>query len=79
MTHIVYEVVKHAEGWAYRVGETLSETFPNHDAARRAAIEAAREHEKFGDSVGISYEDSDGHWHDELADGSDRPSTRVQY
>ncbi len=44
MTKVTYEIVQHDGGWAYRVGKVLSETFPSHDAARKAAERAAREH-----------------------------------
>jgi len=73
-----YEVVEHDGGWAYRVGATYSETFPSHDAARRAADRAAAEQRRPGDTAGISYEDEKGRWHDEVASGDDRPSTEVE-
>ena len=37
MNKIVYQIVQHDGGWAYRVDETFSETFPSHDGARLAA------------------------------------------
>lgn len=43
MADIVYEVVEHDGGWAYRVGDVYSETFASHDQARAAAERAARE------------------------------------
>lgn len=78
MTHIVYHIVKHDAGWAYKVGETYSETFIDRDGARLAAWRAAVEHQKAGKTVGISFEDSSGNWQQELSDGSDRPSTDVE-
>ena len=42
MTKVVYEIVQHDGGWAYRVGEVFSETFPSHDAARAAAEDASQ-------------------------------------
>jgi len=78
MTSVRYEVVEHDGGWAYRVGATYSETFPSHDAARRAADRAAAEQRRPGDTAGISYEDEKGRWHDEVASGDDRPSTEVE-
>jgi hypothetical protein len=78
MTHIVYEIVEHDGGWAYRVDGVLSETFPNHDAARKAAERAAGEQRVSGNTTGISYEDKDGRWHDELSSGRDRPITEVK-
>ena len=44
MTKIVYRIVEHDDGWAYEVDGTFSETFPTHDAARRAAQRRADAH-----------------------------------
>jgi len=78
MTRIIYEVVEHDGGWAYRVDGVFSETFPSHDMARRAAERAAREQAVPGATTGISYEDKEGRWHDEVSRGDDRPDTEVQ-
>jgi Uncharacterized protein conserved in bacteria (DUF2188) len=72
MTKIVYEVVEHDGGWAYKVDGVFSETFPSHDMARAAAERAAQE------TTGISYEDKEGLWHDEVSAGDDRPETDVE-
>lgn len=77
MTHVIYKIVKHGEGWAYQVGDTFSETFPNHDGALAAAKIAAREHELSGETAGIAFEDLHGVWITELSDGRDRPITSV--
>jgi hypothetical protein len=78
MTKVTYEIVEHDGGWAYRVDGVLSERFLSHDAARGAAERAAGEQRVPGDTTGISYEDRDGHWHDELSAGRDRPVTNVK-
>jgi thioredoxin reductase (NADPH) len=78
MTKITYEIVEHDGGWAYRVDGVYSEPFPSHDEARRAAERAAKEQVVPGDTTGISYEDKEGRWHDELSKGSDRPETDVE-
>jgi hypothetical protein len=78
MTQITYEVVEHDGGWAYKANGVFSETFASHDEARRAARRAAKEQGAPGDATGISYEDKDGHWHDELSAGDDRPHTSVK-
>ena len=78
MTHVVYKIVKHGDGWAYQVGDTFSETFSDHDVAWAAANDAAREHHLSGNTVGIAYEDSAGNWHEELSDGRDRPEISVR-
>lgn len=78
MAHVTYEIVQHDGGWAYRVDGAYSETFPSHDTARAAAQRAAGEQRVSGDTAGISWEDSNGRWHEELAEGDDRPDTDVQ-
>ena len=78
MSKIVYEIVEHDGGWAYKADGVFSETFPSHDAARRAAELAAKEQVVAGSTTGISYEDKDGRWHDEVARGDDRPETDVK-
>jgi hypothetical protein len=78
MTKIVYEVVEHDGGWAYRVDGVYSETYPSHDAARGAAEHAAREQRLSDEDVTISFETPDGRWHDELSAGDDRPETAVE-
>jgi hypothetical protein len=78
MTTIVYEVVEHDGGWTYKVGDVFTETYPTHDEARAAAQAAAVEHSLAGETVPISFEDADGRWHEETADGDDRPDVEVR-
>ena len=78
MARIVYHIVEHDGGWAYRADGVYSETFRSHDAARAAAQRAAAEQRVPGAEVGISWEDSDGRWHEELSEGGDRPTTEVE-
>ena len=78
MTKLTYEIVKHDGAWAYRVDGTYSETFPSHDMARKAAELAAREQGMPGSATVISYEDNQGHWHDERSAGDDRPEIDVK-
>jgi hypothetical protein len=78
MTKITYQIVKHDGGWAYRVDETYSETFPSHDLARKGAERAAKEQGVPGEATIISYEDKQGHWHDEKSAGNDRPEVKVK-
>jgi hypothetical protein len=78
MAKIVYQIVEHDGGWAYRADGVYSETFRTHDAARAAAQRAAGEQRVPGNEVGISWEDSDGRWHEELSEGDDRPTTEVE-
>jgi hypothetical protein len=78
MTEVVYQVVEHDGGWAYKVDGSFSETFPTHDAAHRAAVRAAAGQRRPGDAAGIVYEDASGRWHAEVDAGDDRPETRVK-
>jgi hypothetical protein len=77
MVTVRYEVVEHDGGWAYKVGDVFSETFPSHDAALSAASDAAARQTAAGETDGIQYQDRDGRWHEELARGRDRPATQV--
>jgi hypothetical protein len=78
MSHVVYQLVEHDGGWAYKVGDVFSESFPTRELAREAAKRAAREQQTPGEAEAIEYEDSSGHWHEEDAKGSDRPDTEVK-
>ena len=78
MSHVTYEIVEHDGGWAYRVDGTYSETYRTHDDARKAAHRAAGEQHVAGQTRGITYEDKNGQWHEEIADGGDRPDTDVE-
>ncbi len=78
MTRVVYEVVEHDGGWAYKVRDVFSETFPSHEAAHRAAEAAAARQQLEGADTDIEYEDARGKWHREYADGGDRPEATVE-
>jgi hypothetical protein len=77
MSKLTYRIVPHDGGWAYRAGETYSETFPSHDAALRAARRAAFEQGLPLEHTRIEYEDSAGRWHRENAD-DDRPEVDIK-
>jgi len=77
MTKVVYEVVEHDGGWAYKFNNVFSETFASHDAARAAAARVAAEQRVPGRTEVIQFEDGQGNWHEETAKGDDRPSTEV--
>jgi hypothetical protein len=78
MARIVYRVVQHDGGWAYKVGDVISETFPTREAAGKAAHSAAARQQIAGETSHIEYEDAQGRWHEEVADGHDRPKTDVE-
>ena len=77
MVTVTYQIVEHDGGWAYKVGDVFSEPFTTREDARRAAQQAASEQRASGETTPIEYEDADGKWHEEVAQGSDRPSTEV--
>jgi hypothetical protein len=75
MPNVVYEIVEHDGGWAYKVDGVFSEPFPTHAEALAAAQVAAAEQEIPGHGETIEYEDK---WHTEAASGQDRPYTVVK-
>jgi hypothetical protein len=78
MNKVIYKIVEHGEGWAYQVEGTYSETFPDRESARAAALIAAGEQSVAGSDVAIAFEDASGHWHEELSHGDDRPQAIVE-
>ncbi len=77
MKKLHYRVVEHDGGWAYRLGDVFSETFPSHKAALAAAHRVAREQHVPGETVNIEYQDESGAWITELARSNDRPDADV--
>lgn len=78
MTRVTYQIVEHDGGWAYKVEDVFSETFPSRADAHAAAERAAAEQRAPDNDTMISYEDEKYRWHDETAQGSDRPETAVE-
>ena len=78
MSDVIYEIVEHDGGWAYKVDGVFSETFPTRAEALAAARVAAEEQEIPGDMETIEYEDEKGKWHTETVSGRDRPHTVVK-
>jgi hypothetical protein len=78
MVEVIYTIVEHDGGWAYKVDNVFSEAFPTREAAVDAAERAAAEQRVAGSTETIEYEDSQGHWHREVAKGDDRPATHVE-
>ncbi|MBB3132415.1 hypothetical protein FHS26_000110 [Rhizobium pisi] len=62
MADITYQVVPHDNGWAYKLGNTLSETYPTADEAIVHAKDAASR-QKIGDGDALlAYPAPDGGW-----------------
>ena len=78
MAHVTYKIVRHDNGWAYKVDNVFSEPFPTHAAALAAARLAAQEQRVQGSTETIEYEDEKGRWHKETSSGNDRPDTDVE-
>ena len=77
MSHVTYEVVEHDDGWAYKLGDVFSERFDTHEEALAAAEAAAQRQQLAGEPEEILYQDADGAWHREHAEGDDRPEVDV--
>jgi len=77
MAHVTYRIVAHDGGFAYRVGDTISETYASREAAHAAAVAAAAEQTAAGQGMTILYETADGEWRHEDVSGRDRPDTEV--
>jgi hypothetical protein len=78
MSTFTYIIVEHDGGWAYKLGDSFSETYQSHDDALAAAQIAAAVQRIAGKTTPISWEDDQGKWHYEIAKGDDRPNTEVQ-
>ena len=78
MSQVIYRIVEHDGGWAYKVGDTFSETFRTRERAHEAAERAAQEQRAPGEDVVISYEDEGYQWREEQEPGGDRPETSVE-
>ena len=78
MTKIIYDIIEHDGGWAFKLGDTISETFKTHEGALAAAKRVAVEQQRPGQTDGISWEDDKGRWHDEVSRGDDRPEVDIQ-
>lgn len=77
MSKVTYQIVEHDGGWAYKLGDVYSETFRARQEAVEAAKAAAAEQQLAGRTEGISYQDADGNWREEIAAGDDRPEAEV--
>lgn len=78
MTKIVYEIVEHDGGWAYRLDDVFSETYPTKELATAAADDVAARQQVSGESGTIQYQDEDGAWHEVDVSGDNRPQVEVK-
>lgn len=77
MAQIHYKIVQHDGGWAYKLGDVFSESYPTHDAAMRAAKRVVQEQHIPGNDAYIEYQDETGKWRTEYSPGRDRPDADV--
>ena len=77
MTKVVYEIVPHDGGWAYRMNGAWSEAFPSHADALAAVNIVVQEQQVGGEDEEISYQDERGRWHEEYSNGGDRPEAVI--
>lgn len=75
---VVYEIVEHDGGWAYKSDGVFSEAFPTREEAIDAAKAATAEQRVPGETVPIEYEDENGRWRIETSPGTDRPDTVIR-
>ncbi|MBY0564120.1 MAG: DUF2188 domain-containing protein [Hyphomonadaceae bacterium] len=78
MTHIVYEIIEHDGGWAFKLGDTISQSFPTREAAVAVAKRVANEQRLPDETTPIEWEDERGEWHEEIAKGDDRPDVEIK-
>ncbi len=78
MTEIHYKIVQHDGGWTYKLGDVFADTYRTHDDALAAARAVAVEQQLAGETVPISWQDANGKWHEEVAEGDDRPIVDVE-
>ena len=74
---IHYHVVRHEDGWTYKLGDVFAETFASHDEALAAARQVAAEQQVGDTTVPIRWQDVDGNWQEEVSAGDDRPEVDV--
>ena len=57
-----YYIVRHEGSWAYKMGDSYSETFPNRDHAIVAALTAVDEASDQGTDGRVLVQDETGRW-----------------
>ena len=78
MTNIVYEIVEHDGGWAYKLGDVFSETYPSKELATAAVNDVAERQQVAGEPEVVQYQDAEGVWREESVSGDDRPEVDVR-
>lgn len=76
MAEITHRIVEHDGGYAYKVGDVVSQTFPSHDEALQAAQAAAAEQQVPGSTEGLRYQDGAGGGNEEMS-RDDRPRAKI--
>ena len=66
MGRFLYQVVRRHQGWAFRLGETYSRTFPSQFEATAAAKTSAISMHEHGDETLVGVQDGPLAWRTEL-------------
>ncbi len=72
-----YRIVQHDGGWAYKLGDVFSESFPSRDLALATARRVAREQHVPSDPATIEFQDEAGVWRTEFSAGTHPPDADV--
>lgn len=77
MTKPNYEIVERDGGYAWKLGDAFSETYPTRDAASAAAIEDSARRQS-GTARATAQSDGDARrWHNEMADNDTGHETDI--
>lgn len=68
MTKLNYEIVERDGGYAWKLGDAISETYPTRDAATAAAIEDSARRQSGTAPQTPETEGDARRWHNEMAD-----------
>ena len=77
MTKLNYEIVERDGGYAWKLGDAFSETYPTRDAASAAAIEDSARRQS-GTAQSTAQSDGDARrWHNEMANNDTGHETSI--
>lgn len=77
MTKLNYKIVEREGGYAWKLGDAFSETYPTRDAARAAAVDDANKRQS-GRGQTTAQSDGDARrWHNEMADNDTGRETDI--
>ncbi|MAZ17255.1 hypothetical protein [Oricola sp.] len=77
MTNPNYEIVEREGGFAWKLGDAFSETYPTRDAASAAAIEDSAKRQSGKARTNAQADGDARRWHDEMADNDTGHETDI--